>query len=350
MFLEDIREYEDLQKIIHESEMQSMNATAAMIRLEHDAIMTNNMELLNEGLGEFFEAIVEGFKKVINAIISFFSNLMESIGDFLFGKSEKLTKEDLDTYKDQIKFINDDFSLYEEQIKNIISKNYKICRINYLDRSCKNRLRDRVKEYSTPSVKIYSNIDTIISNLKIGILRKAATAVGLASDDTLLKQSEMYEKELDTQIQIFDERTKKSIKDVVLDIYGSHKLYTDENAIARTVYKQLDAVVTSTSLEGDKEVLNSLLKTKALIKQYEETIKIIDKNGNSQINSLKDGYKDNAKRTMWASKTLNQAKKGISSLIKINSYIVKIYNEYLQLDLRWRAQWVHAINRISEKK
>jgi len=80
----------DLLEIIHENDVQYYNASIAMVRLEHEAITTENEELLNEGVKDFlskaWEVIKRIFKAVVDFIVSLKDRLVKFVGSFFAKK------------------------------------------------------------------------------------------------------------------------------------------------------------------------------------------------------------------------------------------------------------------------
>jgi len=90
----------ELYENLHEQECQYHNNVIAMIRLEHEAVLTENAELLTEGIKDFLSKVWEMIKSAINSLISFLGNMLKKIKEAfgkIFGGAAK------QTWKDRVK-------------------------------------------------------------------------------------------------------------------------------------------------------------------------------------------------------------------------------------------------------
>lgn len=84
--------------LVLETESTFNNIQTKMFRLEHDAIVSENAALLEEGKNDYFKKVVDALKAAWQAVTSFFKkvyiaimNKVQSIDSFLKGNQAKLT-------------------------------------------------------------------------------------------------------------------------------------------------------------------------------------------------------------------------------------------------------------------
>lgn len=87
--------------VVMESQSELHNLTVSMIRLEHTAVVSENADLLSEGVSAYWDKFIALLKKAWAAVTSFFSGLFEKI-KVMFMSVDKF----LATYKGELSSAN----------------------------------------------------------------------------------------------------------------------------------------------------------------------------------------------------------------------------------------------------
>jgi len=79
----------DLNEALIDHEIQMNNINIAMIRLEHESIITNNNELLAEGISDFLKKVKDGIIKFFKMIRDFIMKVYNKVKNFISGLFKK---------------------------------------------------------------------------------------------------------------------------------------------------------------------------------------------------------------------------------------------------------------------
>jgi hypothetical protein len=147
-----------LAEILYEAEVSYGNIVRRMMTIEHKAVVTEDIDLLNEGAGAYFETFKEWVKKWFAKIKAFFGHMWDRITE-LFTTDEKWIAE----------FKKKSFGDCEVSVSSLVASGKAIENLKHIEGKLVN-----VKPGSWMNTRIDSNgivaqaKDAVISHLEIG--------------------------------------------------------------------------------------------------------------------------------------------------------------------------------------
>jgi hypothetical protein len=360
---ERITSHAEMEEVYHENEMQIMNATIALMRLEHEAIITNNMELLNEGIGDFFRGMVEKFKDMVRAIANWFLNLLTRFKNWLTGKTsssgsddstipEGLSDDERDKYKDQIKAINKDRDKYKDEIIKIFtdgaSSGY--YRDNYLHGSAKTRVETTYKAHTNEAQKKINKPDQFDPE-KVASRPDASKAI---------KDYESSIEELKKDTTEFERIKSEEIQKFEIDILGTtSKAKGVRESNVETLFDMMVQIFKSTDSTKDTAIKDALKAAEMSVKEFDRAIskggyRTSDNAYTASMKSKQDEYEQDSKANAERIKLLNLSKKVYGAVCKyclnVCKHEVTMYKKYQDYDMKCRNHWGRKINAITVKE
>ena len=349
--------YEDLQKAYYENEMQMMNAIVAMIRLEHEAIMTNNIELLNEGTESFFDKILINFKKALNYIGRFFIRILNFFKGWIGGNADSSDNEngskgpshnEKRKYAEVYKVIIKNFNKYREQIKKVFDSGVssKYYRDFYLDGTARDKAITKIKEVS----KIVMDKDPY-----------QASGDNIEGDENKLKEkaSEAY-KELEETKKIHagnKEKMNEVGQRFDTDILGTTaKIPNARIEDMEKFFTSMHNIFVSKESLKDSEIIANIKATNAKIEAFEKALKdngwleSTESKNKQQIDSAEKKHESNIKIKMILKYRQERMRADVQGCLGVSLWAVKLYKKYQDYDMACRTHWCRGIYSINAKE